>query len=236
MADGNEQTGSEPRFFDILNDDDKLRYNQLKYQISSGGFRNKRGKRLEAFSEMLQSIKDYAVRGTPDDWKRCLVCGVCWVESGIAINTRQLRMLVSKCKSSINGSLHRMGYSTQSVSGDSNGSLVNKFPILKGNFSELRQWTIRQQCVSTPQPEVVLAPKSAPTRIPQPFLTPNVVIPDVILHDGFGAKPLPEIDSGLSFNTNDFFMDDPLCLPPSGCFDANDNQFDANFPLYSPEL
>ena len=97
-------------------------------------------------------IKEYAIKNDNDDWKRCLVCGVCWLDNSLALNIRQLRLLVDKCKSSINGSLHRMGYTSSTTRGDSTTILVERFPILKGNYQEIRQWTIRQLAFATPQP------------------------------------------------------------------------------------
>jgi hypothetical protein len=194
-----------PRFFDLLSDSDKIEYRKLKESLNGG--RNKRGKRLEAFAEMLESVKKYAIRSDEDDWKRCMVCGVCWTGNGLAINTRQLRLLIDKCKSSINGSLHRMGYNPAS-SVDVNASLIEKMPILKGNFSELRQWTVRQQCVSTPQPKV----KSQIKQLQPPaFMSPaaNIPIEDYVF-DPIPSSQSQEIVNDI--NQSSIFHD-PLCLP-----------------------
>ena len=143
-----------PNFFDILSASDKKEYFKLKNSFTSSSSRNRRGKRLETFAETLESIKSYAVREESDDWKRCLICGVCWLDNCLAINIRQLTILINKCKSSINGSLHKMGYFPTSQTGLTN-SLVEAIPILNGNFQELRQWTIRQLSAVTPQPRAL---------------------------------------------------------------------------------
>lgn len=112
--------------------------------ISSQYSKNIRNKRVENFTEIIDIIKRYCIRGQPDDWRRCLVCGVAWLHEGIAINTRQLRLLIFKCKSSINGSLHKMGFTVNIGRTEAANALVMAIPILKDNTNELRQWTVRQ--------------------------------------------------------------------------------------------
>jgi hypothetical protein len=51
---------------------------------------------------ILTTVRNFVMWNETDDWKRALVCGICWLNADIAINTRQLRLLLSKCKSSIN--------------------------------------------------------------------------------------------------------------------------------------
>ena len=127
----------EPQYLPLLSESDVALYNNLRESLSSRLCRNRRGHRLEHFNEMLDTIKQFAVRNDEDDWKRCLVCGVVWLSTGIAINTRQLRLLINKCKSSINGSLHRMGYSSFTSRGDTDSELIHKLPMLENNFASM---------------------------------------------------------------------------------------------------
>lgn len=143
-----------PKYFNLLNEEDQEQYTRLRSTLSSHICRNRRGKRLETFAEMLNAIKSFCIKGDSDDWKRCLVCGVCWLSNGIAINTRQLGLLIDKCKSSINGSLQKMGYSTLQSRSESAGPLTEAIPELKNNFTELREWTVRLFLARTPQPNL----------------------------------------------------------------------------------
>jgi hypothetical protein len=93
---------------------------------------------------MLDLIKAYAVRGDADDLSRSLVCGLVWLSDGIAVNIQQLKLLSSKCKSSINGSFGQLGYLPIPSGADAAGELIQKFPFMKDQFTELSQWTIRQ--------------------------------------------------------------------------------------------
>ena len=195
-----DQLNTLPQFFDLLSEQDQSEYFKLRSTLSGPGTRNRRGKRLENFADGLDSIQKYAIRGDGNDWKRCLVCGVCWLNSGIAINTRQLRLLIDKCKSSINGSLHRMGYSTSTCKGDPTSSLIEHLPNLKGNFAELRQWTVRQKVVVTPQPDVS-----------DSFVQPQYPLtPEISSDKDFEIRP-PRFDED-PYHEEPYF-DDPLCLP-----------------------
>jgi hypothetical protein len=134
---------AEPQYWELLAEADKNAYRQLKHDFSVGNVKRVRNNRLETFDEILEAIRTFAERRDNNDWRRFLVCGVCWMENAIAINTRQLRLLVAKCKSSINGSLQKMGYSTNMSHSESWKILFPYIPMLKDHFAELRQWTIR---------------------------------------------------------------------------------------------
>ncbi|OHS96477.1 hypothetical protein TRFO_37333 [Tritrichomonas foetus] len=133
-----------PAFFSNLSPSDQLQYHELRRRLSSKNNRYNRNKRLETFQDTLQAIQTFCVRNSEDDWKRYLVCGICWIDEGICINTRQLRILLGKSKSSINGALQKIGYETVPSKGNDAAPLVSKIPYLKQFFAEQRQWTIRK--------------------------------------------------------------------------------------------
>ena len=234
-----------PNFFDLLSESDQKDYYELRNSFTAPNCRNRRGKRLETFTETLDSIKSYAVRHQSDDWKRCLVCGVCWLDNSIAINIRQLTILVNKCKSSINGSLHKMGYFSSTSHSDTNNALVTAIPLLNGNFPELRQWTIRQLAAVTPQPEIPHYSYSMSSLISTPA-------PSIPYYPHKATPVLPSLSSSISQPTLDIatFQDsftetpsfdyqndddiDEFCLPLTEWgtgtnLDSNQNN-DMNFP------
>jgi hypothetical protein len=138
-----EPPGEQLKFYNLLSAADKLQYDELRGVLSSELRRNRRGKRLEGFAEILAAIHSFCVRHDGTDWQRSLVCGVCWLSNGIAINNRQLSSLIGKCKSSINGSLQKMGYSTVQSRAETIAPLTDAIPMLRNNFNELREWTVR---------------------------------------------------------------------------------------------
>ncbi|EAX96201.1 hypothetical protein TVAG_000300 [Trichomonas vaginalis G3] len=133
-----------PKYWQILSDFDKYQYNCLRANLSANYSKNQRNKRIENFTEILEIIRRFCVRGDGDDWRRFLVCGYCCFPDGIAINTRQLKLLIFKCKSSINGSLHKMGLSSNIAKNEATNSLIMAIPILRDNINEMRQWTVRK--------------------------------------------------------------------------------------------
>jgi hypothetical protein len=138
------RTGA-PQFLGLLSDADRAAYAELRAYLSSAACRNRRNKRLESFGETLDAVRAFAVRGAGDDWARCLVCGVVWLPGSIATNTRQLRLLTDKCKSSINGSLQRMGYAFRRSARAGTRTRSSGIGCPRSaSAAELRQWTVRQ--------------------------------------------------------------------------------------------
>ncbi|OHT13105.1 potassium/sodium hyperpolarization-activated cyclic nucleotide-gated channel 1 [Tritrichomonas foetus] len=138
-----QQTLQMPLFWQLLNDNDKEAYNRMRVALSSPACKHRRHHSNELNREIVNTIKSFVIRNDGEDWKRALVSGIAWLPNAIAINTRQLRLLLSKCKSSINALFQNMGYVTIPTTNDYSSSLINLFPLLRDNFTELRKWTIR---------------------------------------------------------------------------------------------
>jgi hypothetical protein len=102
-----------------------------------------------SFSEALEAIKAFVVRNDKSDSTRALMCGVGWLPEGLAINIHQLRHLLPKCKSSINGSLQKLGYSISLRRGECSASILRELPCLRGNTPEVRKWSVRRKPDST---------------------------------------------------------------------------------------
>ncbi|OHT16868.1 hypothetical protein TRFO_41518 [Tritrichomonas foetus] len=146
----------EPKYINLLSEEDKKQYYILRSSFATPVVKNRRKDTLKAFSNVIEAIKSYVVRNDDDDWKRGLVCGIIWIDNNLAVNTQQLKILLSKCKSSINGSFHKLGYGTIQIGADSSSELTNVVPILKNNFSELRKWTIRSKLKNAISPTEII--------------------------------------------------------------------------------
>jgi len=172
--------GSIPKYFFLLSEQDKNGYNSLRLSFNPVKVGKNKNKNNDSLESMLLAIRMYAERFDENDWRRYLVCGVCWLENAIAINTRQLRILISKCKSSINGSLQRIGYFTKTSHAESWKVLFPKIPLLKDNFHELRQWTIRYKLSEEEQKQtqiITLPPISSLDIGKIPQLTDKDIVP-----------------------------------------------------------
>jgi hypothetical protein len=156
---------TKPNHWDLLSLEDQASYAALQQELSAPGRKSRRHHSLENFSELLNTIKRFVIHNDGNDWKRGLVCGICWLDATVAVNTRQLRLLVSKSKSSINGSFQLLGFNFVLSGGDCAATIVRYFPILKDNFTELRQWTLRYTVqpsqFASPAPEAAAVSESA---------------------------------------------------------------------------
>ncbi|MDR2372591.1 MAG: hypothetical protein LBD77_00510 [Bifidobacteriaceae bacterium] len=148
-----------PKYWELLSREDQVSYAALQREFAEPSRKNRRNRSLQTFGEIIDAVKRFVVRCDNNDWRRALVCGICWFESAVAINTRHLRLLISKCKSSINGSLQLLGYGIPTSGAECTAEIVRCLPILKDNFAELRQWTLR--CPLQPAPFVSPAPTEA---------------------------------------------------------------------------
>ena len=134
-----------PEYINILLSEDKKLYELLQKNVGSPNFRYNRNRRLATLKDIFDCIRDYCQKDDEDKWKRYLVCGICWFDDYIAINTRQLRLLISKSKSAINGALAKMGYVTVTVKGERASLLLETIPYLTGHYTEFRKWSIRKK-------------------------------------------------------------------------------------------
>jgi hypothetical protein len=132
-----------PHYWTILSKDDQQQYSRLKAMMMPLSFRTSRLHAPFKLQAVIDHIKAFAVRHDGDDWKRCLVCGMLWIDDGMAVNTRHLSALIGKSKSSINAAFQALGYSTVVMSSGHAASLQNVFLHLLQNGNEIRQWTIR---------------------------------------------------------------------------------------------
>ena len=136
-----------PSFWWSLTETDKYQYNCLRLALAVSTEKNQRNQRIHSFRKCIEAVKAFAVRGDCNDKLRSYVCGIIWLPEGIAVNTHYLKPLISKCKSSINGSLQKMGYTLIANRVEAASIMASNFPNLKDYTSELRKWSIRKMPV-----------------------------------------------------------------------------------------
>ena len=214
----------DPPFFDILVHSDQQQYLELRENLSSEKNRYQRYHRTDAFDSILEEIKKFCVRHEADDWKRNLVCGVCWLKGCIGVNVKQLMLLLNKSKSNINGVLAKIGY-VQDSSSDLKKDLIDAIPFLRGNYLEQRFWTIRVNPTQTPVPSYFSSEISSP-EITQFDTTPQPkrAFPLIEVPGGDEIKKIYHVidlkieagrECGIDPESYDFFSD-PVCCCPAG--------------------
>jgi hypothetical protein len=128
-----------PNYWNLLNENDKREYPQLRRTIESLTVRTTRDHRAEQIDDFVEKIHRFAIRNDNKDWKRCIV----WLEDAFGISTRQLCKLIPKCKSSINLAFQSIGYGTISMGTEHATQFAKIFPFMRHKVWEMRQWTIR---------------------------------------------------------------------------------------------
>lgn len=149
----------------LLSPSDLEGYMQLRDRFHTEVANAKRGEKVEMFNKRLKIIKEYVVKHDENDWKRSFATGVIFMENSIAINIKQLILLMGKCKSSINGSLHQLGYIARPASKETDEQIVLTIPIFSRDRRELKKWTIRQK--RNARRRQISKPKTEPEQQPE---------------------------------------------------------------------
>jgi hypothetical protein len=137
--------GSEIPHVGLLNSVDQILFQCLHDSLSSRDNRYNRHRRLLTFQTSLGGILSFCHRGDDDDWRRCFVCGILWIDPRtLAVNSRQLGCVLGKSKSSVNGALAKMNWAPSPMTRNVNEKLCRAMPYLRHHPDVLRQWTIRR--------------------------------------------------------------------------------------------
>jgi len=218
-----------PSYWECLTELDKTSYVLLRNTLSSPVCKNRRNRSAQTFQEIIDTIKAFVIRNDQEDINRGMVCGLVWIGDYVAINIRQLRLLLSKCKSSINGSFQMIGYSSVPSSAEATTLLINQFPFMKNSFSEMRQWTLRQQSTTNKLSEILLTKGKCEFLTPPPDLKSNEEGFELRMGDDMHSAPetVPSCDIGDIFSSgqNEFGFWDRL-----GIFEGNEENFFPNSP------
>jgi hypothetical protein len=101
--------------------------------------------------EGIKRVRNFIERTHEDEWRRALVCGIFFLSDALSLNIQQLRILMGKCKSSINGSLQQLGYAAQSSGPDTEQEFLARIPLNFRDANELKKWTIRKSIKVAPK-------------------------------------------------------------------------------------
>ena len=135
---------SKPPFVSLLSDEDILAYKKLRESFCAANQRYRRNQRMQLFTDSLLRIKRFCHKGDADDWKRCLVCGICWVNDNVlALNNQRLNWFMGKSKSTINDVLTKLRFKYIPINRENGHTVTEKIPYLEKHPEELRQWSLR---------------------------------------------------------------------------------------------
>jgi hypothetical protein len=180
MEDLGRVAGRCPVSLSLLSDGDQSGYLLLSARLSAHRFSR---------AETLELVREFCVRDSPSDWKRCHVCGVFFLPSGcIAFDFRSLQNLVGMSKSAWFGGLRSAGYS---AAPDCATELRGCAPLVAASPHLAREWAFR-----------------SPPRVPHRKQRQCGIDPDAFC---LGEKVKTV---GVAA-----FFDDPFSLPPLFLFD-----------------
>ena len=134
-----------PKHFEILSKADQDLYINLQNRLFKLCIqRSRKDKKVQDLQNCIQKIRDYCIREDPEDKNRCFVCGIFWIEYGIAVNIENLQILIRKCRSSINTTLRKMGYELTEGRCDANTFFKKIIPdCINLSRREERLWSFR---------------------------------------------------------------------------------------------
>jgi hypothetical protein len=89
----------DPQNWELLSEANKDVYRRISAAFSAPSSRNKQ---IDDFREIIDAMKLFVNSEDVDKWRRSLVCGVFRLANRITVNIAQLKLLVFKCKLSIN--------------------------------------------------------------------------------------------------------------------------------------
>jgi hypothetical protein len=95
------------------------------------------------FRTEIQSIIEFIERSPIGREHRSIVCGLASAGPFVTVNTRQLKALIGRCKSSINGSFQSLGYLAVKTRSKARECVLAILPSLKLDRGAARQWTVR---------------------------------------------------------------------------------------------
>jgi hypothetical protein len=130
-------------FWNRLSPDDRAEFVQLRAQFHVGAKHATKDGRLLPLRRDLLPILSFLERSQENMEARAILAGICFVGPLILVNTRHLKSLIGRCKSSINGSFQQLGYAPLRTKAKALACLTAILPALKSEQELLRQWTVR---------------------------------------------------------------------------------------------
>jgi hypothetical protein len=137
-----------PDYWDALSTEDKLDFFKL---WSSFAHENKAQSRADspeggqhALLSDLVAVLRFVNRSSDNVQLRSLTAGIAWNGSVMCVNTRTLKALLCRCKSSVNNIFQRLGYITVKNAQQIRQGLLATLPLLSERPERIRQWTVRE--------------------------------------------------------------------------------------------
>jgi hypothetical protein len=124
---------------------DRSEYIKLFKFFASLEDRNRRNQGLTTFIKHLGMIHAFVCRGDPSDGLRGIACGVEFGIGAFMTNTNQLKLLMHRSKSCVNGCFQKMGYTVCRPAQDMAAIFARILPRdVRADVVAIRQWCVRR--------------------------------------------------------------------------------------------
>jgi len=131
------------RFWGVLTCDDKAEFARLRADFLRCGGASGKDRRVGTFQKELGSVLAFLERDGVRREERSIVSGIAFAGPFICVNTRQLKLFLGRCKSSINGSFQQLGYVALRTRTKARLCIGAVLAPLAREQGMLRQWTVR---------------------------------------------------------------------------------------------
>jgi hypothetical protein len=123
---------------------DQTDYLQLVNFFAYCDDRNKRNLGMSTFAKHLDMIHSFVCRGDSYDPLRGIACGIEFGVSSFLVNTRQLKRVMFRSKSCMNGCFQKLGYSVCRSARDLPSIFAEIVPGAGPHIFSARQWCVRK--------------------------------------------------------------------------------------------
>jgi hypothetical protein len=130
-------------FWSLLSQDDRSEYIRIRNNFHASEKISSKDRRSVTFRRELTIVIEFLERSTENLEARCIVAGICFADGIICVNTRQLKVLLRRCKSAINGAFQQLGYAAVRTRLKARKCVVGILHSLEEDQTIRKQWTIR---------------------------------------------------------------------------------------------
>jgi len=127
---------------DDLDNNDLLAYNEMLQFFQNTQISRSNESHSYVFRRELSRVTQYIDRRPEDKEKRAIAVGFAAYGSMICVNTKNLKQLLSRCKSSVNNGFLQLGYISIKTKSKAQACLATILPPL-GNTIAGRKWSVR---------------------------------------------------------------------------------------------
>jgi hypothetical protein len=196
-------------YWNQISQDDQTEFIKLRAHLHRGQQPMSKDVRMASLRRELLLVLSYLERSPDNMEARAILAGICFVGAAVCVNTRQLKCLLGRCKSSINGCFKQLGFVAVRTKAKARGFIAAALTSLKDRPEIIRQWTVR--CTSSASQFCFLSsfPRDNLPLITSADLEPSDVKPPPIRKFFVTKAMAPLTTRKIELDLEDMFPDVP---------------------------